>query len=123
MSLWLRTKTFLVAGLTGLVLAGGASVATSVPAEAQYYGPRHYGPRHYGPRPGPYYGPRPYYGRGYYRGWDNGGAVAAGVLGGLALGALAAQPRGVYVAECWIEQRRVVTRSGRVVWRDVEVCP
>jgi hypothetical protein len=63
-----------------------------------YYAPR----RHYAPRA--YYGGgygygRPYYVRrdGYYgRPHVNGGAVAAGVIGGLALGAIAAQPYGYY---------------------------
>lgn len=56
---------------------------------------------------------------GYY-----GGAVAAGVVGGLVLGGLAASaatPR-YYEPECWIEREQRYTRSGRVYFRDVQVC-
>jgi hypothetical protein len=78
-----------------------------------------------------YYG-RPYYGYGYpyYRRRSNGGAVAAGLVGGLALGALAAQaarpayayPVRTHYRNCFVERRRVVTRSGRVVVRRVRSC-
>ena len=55
------------------------------------------------------------------RGW-HGGAVAAGVVGALALGAIAAsaaQP----VYACSIERRPVYNRWGDVVgWRRVRVC-
>ena len=68
-----------------------------------------------------------------------GGAVAAGVIGGLALGALAAtatrpaygyaapaygyaEPSYDYGPECFVERRRRVNRFGEVVVRDVQVC-
>jgi len=74
-----------------------------------YYEPRRYyaAPRYYAPRAYRYYAPRrayyggyygygrPYYVRrhGYYaRPYVNGGAIAAGLIGGLALGAIAAHP-------------------------------
>ena len=61
---------------------------------------------------------------------DYGGAVAAGLIGGLALGALAAhaaRPAYAYPArtryrDCFVERRRVVTRGGRVVVRRVRSC-
>jgi hypothetical protein len=58
------------------------------------------GPVYYAPAPvyaygGPvYYGYAPAYGYGY--GYGGGAALAAGVIGGLALGALAARPYGYY---------------------------
>jgi hypothetical protein len=72
-----------------------------------------------------YYGgyyPRPYY--------DNGGAVVAGLIGGLALGAIAgAAARQTYrpatygpAGRCFYERRRIVTRNGNVVMRRVRSC-
>jgi len=105
---------------------------------ARYYGPqsRYYGPRYGGYRPA-YYGRRYYRGypyRYYRRGYD-GGAVVAGLLGGLALGAIASpyyygygpayypsyQPA-YFGSYCVLERRRVVNRYGRLVWRRVQVC-
>lgn len=105
-----------------------------------YYGPRYYGPRRaygYGPR---YYGYGPrYYGRRYgypYR-YDRrpyGGAVAAGLIGGLALGAIAGAAANPYYVpvydrpayyvprRCFVERRRVVNAYGRVVVRRVRTC-
>lgn len=100
-----------------------------------YFGPRYYGYRRaaYYPRRYGYYGPRygyyrhPY--RYYRRGFDGGGAVVAGLIGGLALGALANPYYGpayyrpaFYAPQCVIERRRVVNRYGRYVWRRVQVC-
>jgi hypothetical protein len=133
-------KTLTAAGLA-LV---GAMAVQPVPAEAQprwgpyYRGGHGFAPRaYYGPRnyPGYRYGPR-YYGNpyGYYRRPNYGGAVAAGVVGGLALGAIAgaaANPyygpvydRPVYYAPpgCVFERRRVVNPYGRVVIRRVQTC-
>jgi hypothetical protein len=73
---------------------GAAAIATSAPASAAYWG-------HH---------------RGYH-----GGAVAAGVIGMLALGAIAASastPR-----QCWIERRAVTNRFGDVIGsRRIRVC-
>jgi len=105
-----------------------------------YYGPRpyrgarFYGPRYRGYRPA-YFGRRHYYGRYpyYYRRSYGGGAVVAGLIGGLALGTLA-NPyyfgpayspyyRPAYFGpRCVLERRRVVNRYGRRVWRRIEVC-
>jgi hypothetical protein len=68
------------------------------------------------------------YGYPYYRRYDNGGAVAAGLIGGLALGAIAANAaRPVYYqrpvySDCWFERRRIVNRYGRANIRRVRVC-
>jgi hypothetical protein len=50
--------------------------------------------------------------------------VAAGIIGGLALGALAARPYYAprFAARCWSEPRRVADRYGRVFWQNVRVC-
>ncbi|HEY8382341.1 MAG TPA: hypothetical protein VIL09_09340 [Microvirga sp.] len=90
-----------------------------------YYG-GHYG----GYRPVGYYrGYAPQaYGYPYYRRRSNGGAVAAGLIGGLALGAIAANAaRPVYYnrpvySDCFVERRRTVNRYGNVVVRRVRVC-
>lgn len=101
----------------------------------------------YGYRPGTVYGPGfgrygfrgPGYGRAYayrpyFRGYYGrrypyyGGAVAAGLIGGLALGALSypyygygyGYPYG-YGEECWV-RRRTIDQWGRVVVRLVQVC-
>ncbi|WP_245421979.1 hypothetical protein [Alsobacter soli] len=89
-------------GLTAAVALGGAAVASASPASADGWG------RHY-------HGYHGYY--GYRHGWG-GGAVAAGLAGGLALGALAAaaaQP--TYVAgDCYVVRERVLTDYG---WRRI----
>lgn len=96
-----------------------------------YYGHGYYGRGYYPYRR--YYGG--YYPYGYYRrGYYDGGAVAAGLFGGLALGAIASavnQPyyypgyrQAYYPAynRCFFERRRVVARNGRVVVRRVRTC-
>jgi hypothetical protein len=113
---------------------------------AAYFGPRYgyrraayFGPR-YSYRRAAYYSPRYGYYRRYpyryyhRRGFDGGGAVVAGLIGGLALGTLAnpyyyspayypSYYRPAYYApRCVIERRRVVNRYGRYVWRRVQVC-
>jgi hypothetical protein len=77
---------------------GGAVVATSAPAQA---------------------------GWGHHHG--HGGAVAAGVIGGLAVGAMIASSRPVYAEpvyepDCTIVKRRFVNAWGDVVVRREEVC-
>ena len=60
----------------------------------------------------------------------NGGAIAAGIIGGLALGAMAAgaansyyAPRRAYAGSCWIERRPVTNHWGDVVgYRRIRVC-
>jgi hypothetical protein len=146
-------KTLIAAGLTFL----GAMAVQPAPVEAQPrwgpyyrggygYAPRsYYGPRYYRGYRSAYYGPRRYYGYGprRYYGYDypyryyrrsNGGAVVAGLIGGLALGAIAsaaANPyygpayyRPAYYAppRCVFERRRVVNPYGRVVVRRIRIC-
>ena len=92
--------TFSKKSLTSALAAltlGGAVVATSAPAEA---------------------------GWGYRR---HGGAVAAGVIGGLAVGAIIAASRPayaepVYETECYVVKRRFVNAWGDVVVRREQVC-
>ena len=77
-----------------------------------------------------YYPYRPYsgYGYGYYRRRNYGGAVAAGLIGGLALGALATAPYAYpYYSEpvgydCYTVRRRFVDAWGRVFIRRTQVC-
>jgi len=125
-----KIKTVTMAGLAALTLGGGM-LASSAPAEAGYRGAYYGG--YYG-RPA-YYGD--YYGRPHYRP-RYGGAVAAGLIGGLALGALAtssayaapyyAGPRYVatpgygYGSACTITKTRFVDDWGRVVIRKTKVC-
>ncbi|HEY8564329.1 MAG TPA: hypothetical protein VIL65_02430 [Beijerinckiaceae bacterium] len=153
-----KTKKALVGGLAALTL-GGAMIASSAPAQAQFYGGYGHGFRHGGyygggfarpvgfhggygrpvgfyghryARPVGFYGPRAYgYGPRYYRRGYNGGAVAAGLVGGLALGALATNAYrpayyggyGVPVAsECVVQRRRVVDDFGRVFVQRERVC-
>lgn len=112
-----KMKKTIAAGLAAVTLAGTA-IASATPASAQWgWGPRYgYG---YGYRYRPYYG---------------GGAVAAGLVGGLAVGALAARPYGYpyygYApaaygydyGECVIERRRTIDPWGRVIVRRVRTC-
>ncbi|PSC05721.1 hypothetical protein SLNSH_07005 [Alsobacter soli] len=98
-----------------LGLAAIASVgAMAAPAQAQW--------RHGG-----------YYGGYRHHGWNAGGAAAAGLVGGLALGALATRPAygygyGAYPAYgygyggCYIERQRVYDAWGRPMIRRVRVC-
>jgi hypothetical protein len=114
-----KMKKTIAAGLAAVTL-GGAAIASATPASAQWGWGRGYGYGH---------GYRPYYG---------GGAVAAGLVGGLALGALAARPAYGYApvgyyggyapvgygygGECFIERRRTVDPWGRVIVRRVRTC-
>ena len=71
-----------------------------------------------------------------YRPYYGGGAVAAGLVGGLALGALATAPyygygypyRRAYYApvayggDCWVERRVRINRFGERIVRRVQIC-
>src|SRR5918997_3319488 len=113
-SLSLKTLTAAALALGGTVVLQPAPAFGVRPVARGFYGPRYgggwrggyysprygggwrggyYGPRYGGGWRGGYYGPRYGWGYpyryGYYRGYDGGGAVAAGLIGGLALGAIA----------------------------------
>ena len=58
----------------------------------------------------------------HHRGWGGAG-IAAGVVGALALGAVAANAGGYYGGSCYIERRAVTNYYGDVVgFRRVRVC-
>jgi hypothetical protein len=147
------TKRVLTAGVAALALGGSLLAAASAQAgestgrwrNGMVAGP--YGPGYYGHRPAGYgyrpsYGYQPSYG---YRHRNNGGAVAAGLIGGLALGALASsayaaptysypayaypsaypayEGTSVYAApSCYTVRRRFVDAWGRVIVRREDVC-
>ena len=130
------TKKLLLAGVAALTL-GGATVSATAPAEAQvYFGTGYYGGPYYGGgywggyRPVGYYPGYYPYRYPYYRRRSNAGAVAAGLVGGFALGALAASaarpayyyPATTVATSCWVERRRTYDRWGRLVIRSVQVC-
>jgi hypothetical protein len=128
----LPMNTALVGSLAAATLLG-AVAASSTTAQAQSYYPYRgtswgYGSGYY---PASYRHRRHH---SYYGRRDNTGAAIAGLVGGLALGALAAQP---YYAQpypsygatyyggyqnCWIERRRLKTNSGRPLYEDRQVC-
>ena len=136
-------KTLMAAGLA---LVGSFAVQPA-PAEAQPYWGHHYrsgwgyrpygyaprayyGPRFYGGYRSAYYGPRGYHGYPYrYHRRSNGGAVVAGLIGGLALGAIVSAAANPYYApayyappRCFFERRRIVNPYGRVVVQRVRTC-
>jgi hypothetical protein len=144
------TKKLLLAAVAAASLAGG-TLATATPSQAQVYfgaGPHwggspywrgHWGGGHWGGghwgygrwhRPVGFYHRHHYgYPYGYYRRRSSGGAIAAGLIGGFALGALAAsaaRPAYYYPATfgttCWIERRRAFDPWGRLVIQRVQVC-
>jgi hypothetical protein len=165
-------KMALIGGLAALGLSATALPLTSTSAEAQvsyghypsgiagrgYYGQPafrgaavggyrggyrggYYGGGYRGGYRGAYYGPGRY---GYRRGWrgDAGGAVAAGLIGGLALGAIASAPYygapapadgyspayyggahyGRAYRDCHLERRVRYNRFGERIVRRVRVC-
>lgn len=119
-----RVKQVLAAGCT--ILALGGALATSAQAGEGT------GRWRDGSYATPYGVVRPYSGyRSYYRHHsNNGAAVAAGVIGGLALGAMVARPAypayyGARVYEepsCYMVRRRFVDEWGRVFVRRTQVC-
>jgi hypothetical protein len=107
-----------------------ASASMTVPSAAQagwrphhgYYG--HYKPAYYG-----YGGHHPaYYGHGYHHGYpvyrkrrSNKGAIAAALIGGIALGAILAGTQRSYGRSCVVNQR-AYSSYGRPYVRRVRVC-
>jgi len=116
-----------VLGAVAALTLGAAMVGSTAPAEAQWRG--HWGGGWGGHRPAVWGGGwryRPAYWGGYrYRPYYGGGAVAAGLVGGLALGALATAPyygygyryRRAYYApvayggDCWVDAGCASTAS------------
>ena len=112
------TLKFLVAGLALAGSLGMASVASAqVPFPPPPGGPGFAPP----PPPGGYAPQR--------RNNNNGAGVAAGIIGGLAAGAIIAgsqpgyygRPAPAYDPDCEIERQRV-WNGYRYVWRNVQVC-
>lgn len=89
-----NTKKAAMAVAAVATLATGVTVASSGTAEAQWRGRYVGGPAF---RPGRGYG----YGYGYRRGGGRGPAVAAGIIGGLAAGALIAGAGNAYGAPAY----------------------
>jgi len=143
----LMTKKLFLTGVAALTLTGATMTATSADAQVYFgtgvsWGSPYYGGHSGGYRPFyggywggyrpvgyyPRYGGYPYY--PYYRRRSNAGAVAAGLIGGLAIGALAANaarpayyyPATTVATSCWIERRRAFDRFGRRVITRVQVC-
>jgi hypothetical protein len=118
-------KTLGVGAAAALVLGG--AFATAAPAEASpygYKGPRAYGPA-YRPVRGPVYRPVRAYPHRYYAPRRNPGpAIAAGVIGGLALGAIASQAYAApaWAPHCWTENRVGFDPWGRQFVQPVQVC-
>lgn len=130
-----RTRMGAIA-LAGLALGAGLLAAIPAAEAGARTGTWRYGPY------GGYHGYGGYGYRGYgYRGWNPGAAAAAGVIGGLALGALATAPSYGYGAPVYASpppydygygypgdacfyQRQVVYDSwGNPHRRKVLVCP
>lgn len=95
-------RKVLTGGLAALTLAGSLAFSAA-PADAAWRGRHH----------------------GHHGGW-----IGPAIVGGLALGALAAATAphayGAYAApygeRCWIERQRVLNRWGQPVVRRVQVC-
>ena len=111
-------KNFAVAALAALTL-GGAALGTAAPAEASPYKKG----LHLKAVPAGYHG-HGYGYHGYGKHYGYGAPVAAGLIGGLALGAVAASASPVYVAasDCYTVRRRFVNAYGDVYVRRERVC-
>ena len=111
------TLKFLVAGLA---LAGSLGLSSVAPAQPFFPPPG--GPGFAPPPPPGGYAPQ-------RRNNNNGAGVAAGIIGGLAAGAIIAgsqpgyygRPAPAYDPDCEIERQRV-WNGYRYVWRNVQVC-
>ena len=106
-----KAKKALVAVLSAATISGTVAL-TSTPAEAWHRGYSH--------------GYHPGYAYRHHRRSNRGAAIAAGVVGGLALGAIAAgAARPAYAApayDCYVVRRRFVDDWGRTFVRRERVC-
>lgn len=122
-----KARRIALGAVAALTLSGALAVSPA-PAQAQW--------GYWGYRPAAYWGGgwgypyRPYW---HHRRHHHGAAVAAGLIGGLALGALAARPYYhpypayyarpvVYGGECWVERRVRINHWGERIVRRVRVC-
>ena len=100
-------RKLVIGGIAAVTIAGSLA-ASAVSADAAPRGHGFGGHRGHGGH------------HGHYRHHRGGGWVGPAIIGGLALGALAAAP--AYGPRCWIEPQRVLNRWGQPVVRNVEVC-
>jgi hypothetical protein len=107
-----------------------ASAAMAAPTAVQagwrphhgYYRHGYHAPAYYGSHYPAYHGyGHPYGYPVYKKRRSNKGAIAAALIGGIALGAILASSQRGYARSC-VVQRRAYTRSGRPVVRPVRVC-
>ncbi len=107
-----------------------ASAAMAAPTAAQagwrpyhgYYGHGYHAPGYYGGHYPAYYGyGHPYGYPDYKKRRSNRGAIAAALIGGIALGAILASSQRGYARSC-VVSRRAYTHSGRPIVRRVRVC-
>ena len=95
-------RKLLVGGLAAATLAGSLAISTA-PADAGWRGHRWHGHHHR----------------------HRGAWIAPAIVGGLALGALAAPyayGAPVYRERCWVEHRHRINRFGEPVVRRIHVC-
>lgn len=134
-----KAKGLALAGVAGAVIAGGGLTVSATPAEAgASTGTWRYATPYRGAYRGAYRGGGYAYrgGRYYGRSYNRGGAVAAGVVGGLALGALGAAAAAPYYdsypaygvapvyggGDCYWANQQVYDAWGRIVVQRVQVC-
>jgi hypothetical protein len=136
----MRTGTWrngMVAGPYGVGWYGpGGYFAPSQHAHYGGYYPGYYGAGYGGPYGYPrysygyggydpgYYGSYGYYPGYYYRKRrsDSGAALAAGLIGGMALGAILASSAARAAPRCYLAPRRVMSAPGNTYIRRVRVC-
>ena len=137
---FMKAKGWALAGVAGAVIAAGSLTVSTTPAEAgASTGTWKYGTPYRGGYRGAYRGGGGYAYRGgpryYGRGYNRGGAVAAGVAGGLALGALGAAAAAPYYGsypaygvapayggDCYWTEQQAYDAWGRIVVQRVQVC-
>jgi hypothetical protein len=119
---------FLKSSKLAVAAAFAASAAMAAPTAAQAGWRPHHGYYGHGYHAPAYYGGPAHYGYGHPYGYpvykkrrSNRGAIAAALIGGIALGAILASTQRGYARSC-VVNRRAYTRSGRPFVRRVRVC-